>query len=163
MTSQIISQGRIQPNTFEKQLDNDTFSLPQGDVIVSFPVWQVNRDALKAHTAKVGLFVDSGQEPEDFADELGHFDLVAINFPVFSDGRGFSIARLLRERYGFEGDIRAIGDVLQDQLFYMTRCGFTSFELREDKDINEALAGFATISETYQSGTDQPEPLFRRR
>ena len=86
-----------------------------------------------------------------------------MNFPKFTDGRGYSSARLLRDRYSFRGEIRAIGDVLQDQLFYMKRCGIDAYALREDKDIVAALASLRDFSETYQAAVDQPQPLFRRR
>ena len=80
-----------------------------------------------------------------------------------TDGRGYSTARLLRERYGYQGEIRAIGDVLQDQLFLMARCGFDAFALRADKSIEKALAAFETFKAPYQAAVDQPQPLFRRR
>jgi len=163
MTKQIISQGQVQPDTYDMQLEADKFRLSGGDTIVSLAVWKDHQDALNAPKGKLGLFVDSDQEVEELADLLPHFDLIAINFPVFTDGRGFSIARLLRERYDYQGDIRAIGDVMQDQLFFMTRCGFTSFALKEGKDIHQALNSLRPFSETYQAGVDQPEPLFRRR
>jgi uncharacterized protein (DUF934 family) len=86
-----------------------------------------------------------------------------VNFPKFNDGRGFSIGRLLRERYGFRGELRAIGDVLRDQLFFLARCGFDAFALRDDQDVDEALGAFADFSEAYQPALDQPVPLFRRR
>jgi len=163
MTKQIIRQGQIQPDTYDMQLETDSFRFPCGDVIVSLAVWQANQDALKGHQGKLGLFVDSDQEVEELADLLPQFDLVAINFPGFTDGRGFSIARLLRERCGYQGDIRAVGDVMQDQLFYLTRCGFTSFALKEGKNIEQALTSLKPFSESYQAGVDQPQPLFRRR
>ena len=79
------------------------------------------------------------------------------------DGRGYSIARLLRERYGWRGELRAIGDVLRDQLFYLTRCGFDAFELRAGQDAQAALTALADFSEAYQSSVERPQPLFRRR
>jgi hypothetical protein len=87
--------------------------------------------------------------------------VIGVNFPKFTDGRSYSSARLLRERYGYAGEIRAIGDVLQDQLFYMRRCGIDAYALRADKDIDKALAGLRVFSETYQAAADQPQPLFR--
>ena len=89
--------------------------------------------------------------------------LIAIDFPKFTDGRGYSLARLLRERHGYEGEIRAIGDVLVDQLFFMRRCGFDGFSLREDQWLEDALRNLNVFSRAYQPAVDQPEPLFRRR
>ena len=90
-------------------------------------------------------------------------DLVAINFPKFGDGRGYSKARLLRERHGYKGELRAVGEVLGDQLFYMHRCGFDAFELVDGKDVDGRPALPRTISRvTYQAATDDPRPLYRR-
>ncbi|MBU2038989.1 MAG: DUF934 domain-containing protein, partial [Gammaproteobacteria bacterium] len=83
--------------------------------------------------------------------------------PKFSDGRGYSTARLLRERHGFKGELRSVGDVLIDQLFFMNRCGFNSFALRDDQDLNDALAAFATFTVCYQNDVNDQRPLFRRR
>ena len=86
-----------------------------------------------------------------------------MNFPKFTDGRGYSTARLLRERYGYTGELRAIGDVLHDQLFYMARCGFDAFALKDGKDVAKAVNAFETFMTPYQAAVDQPQPLFRRR
>jgi len=86
-----------------------------------------------------------------------------VNFPKFGDGRGFSIARLLRERYGYKGELRAVGQVARDHLYYMEQCGFDAYLLRDGEDVAEALAAFDDYSEAYQSTVAQPIPLFRRR
>jgi uncharacterized protein (DUF934 family) len=97
------------------------------------------------------------------ADDLDRLPVIGVNFPKFTDGRSYSSARLLRERYAYRGEIRALGDVQQDQLFFMRRCGIDAYALRADKDIEKALAGLAVFSDTYQAAVDQPQPLFRRR
>ena len=94
---------------------------------------------------------------------MQHFALIALEFPKFRDGRAYSYARLLRERYGFKGELRAIGDVLHDHLFFMAQCGFDAFALREDQDAQEALSVFGTFSDGYQTSVLRPVPLFRRR
>ena len=86
-----------------------------------------------------------------------------MNFPKFTDGRGYTTARLLRERYAYLGEIRAIGDVLRDQLQNLRRCGFDAFAVREGRDLEDALRGFADFSEHYQTAVTEPQPLFRRR
>jgi uncharacterized protein (DUF934 family) len=91
------------------------------------------------------------------------FGVVAVRFPKAGDGRGYSIAHLLRERYGWKGELRAFGDIWRDQLFHLASCGFNAFQLREGEDPREALGGFRDFSETYQSTIEQPLPLFRRR
>ena len=109
------------------------------------------------------LRLEPTDDPASVADRLGQAARVEVNFPKFGDGRGYSIARLLRERYGYRGELRAVGDVLRDQLLFMKRSGFDSFSLREDQDPDEALAAFNELSEEYQASTTQPQPLFRRR
>ena len=134
-----------------------------GDVIVPLDVWCKQRDALLARTGRLGVWLDSHEDPARIVNDLRHFALVAVNFPQFTDGRGYSIARVLRERFGWRGELRAIGDVLRDQLFYLARCGFDAFDLRADQDARAALAAFESFSEAYQSSVERPQPLFRRR
>ena len=134
-----------------------------GDVIVPVAVWQARRDAMLARPGARGVWLDSSEAPETIAGDLEHFALVAVNFPKFGDGRGFSTARLLRERYRFAGELRAIGDVLRDQLLFLEQCGFDAFALRDDQDAEDALCAFDDFSEAYQASATQPVPLFRRR
>nr|WP_310638858.1 DUF934 domain-containing protein [Burkholderia gladioli] len=86
-----------------------------------------------------------------------------MDFPRFGDGRGYSTAHLLRNRHGWTGELRAIGDVLRDQLNYMSRCGFDAFAVRADRDPHDALNAFTEFSERYQGAVDDAVPLFRRR
>ncbi|MBW6391833.1 DUF934 domain-containing protein [Billgrantia antri] len=108
------------------------------------------------------LSSDTELTPE-LAEELAAAPLIAIDFPKFTDGRGYSLARLLRERYGYAGEIRAIGDVLVDQAFFLTRCGFDALSLREDQWLEDALHALNAFSRAYQPAVDVEEPLFRRR
>ena len=138
-------------------------AVPAGDVIVPLEVWSKERERWLSRAGKLGVWLDSKEDPARIADDLNSFAVVAVNFPQFTDGRGYSIARLLRERYGWRGELRAIGDVLRDQLFYLSRCGFDAFALREDQDAQAALAAFDDFSEAYQACVERPQPLFRRR
>lgn len=133
------------------------------DLIVPLALWLEHAHALKARDGGLGVWLNSDEEVEAIADDLEHFQVVALNFPVFSDGRSYSNARLLRDRYGYKGEVRAIGDVLRDQLFLMKRCGFDAYVIREDRNAEEALESLKDFSEVYQAATDQPQPLFRRR
>ncbi|MES2820061.1 MAG: DUF934 domain-containing protein [Pseudomonadota bacterium] len=133
------------------------------DLIVPLALWCDHGHALKARDGGLGVWLDSDEQIEEIADDLGHFQVIALNFPVFTDGRHYSTARLLRERYAFTGEIRAIGDVLRDQLFFMRRCGFDAFAVRPDRDPADALLGLQDFAEVYQTAADQPLPLFRRR
>ena len=145
---------------------------PEGDVIISLKLWneawsQAGSDAsgrapgFAGRSGKVGVKLRSSEVPEDIL-ALDQLPLIAIEFPSFTDGRGYSNARLLRDRFQYRGELRAVGDVLRDQLFYMARCGIDSFALKAGKDIEGALKAFDDFSVTYQASTDEPRPLFRR-
>jgi len=86
-----------------------------------------------------------------------------VRFPKYADGRGYSIGRLLRERHGYRGELRAVGEVARDHLQLLAQCGFDAFELRAGEDVEEALGAFEDLSESYQATAAQPLPLFRRR
>ena len=136
---------------------------PAGDLIVPLAMWQRLREELLARPGRLGVWLNSNEEPAAIAEDLRLFGVVAVNFPKVTDGRGYSIARLLRERYGWKGELRAFGDIWRDQLFFLASCGFNAFELRAGEDPREALAAFSDFSETYQGSVRQPLPLFRRR
>jgi uncharacterized protein (DUF934 family) len=147
--------------------DENSASLPSAQdapkLIVSLKIWQAKREEILARGGQRGLLLESTDEPEALAADLSRFDVIAINFAKFTDGRGYSLGRLLRERYGFQKELRAVGDVLQDQLFYLKRSGFNAFAIRADKSIEAALKSLNDFSETYQGAWDQPLPLFKRR
>ena len=107
--------------------------------------------------------LEAGDDPALVAPALGQARVVAVRFPKFGDGRAYTIARLLRERYGYKGELRAVGEVGRDHLYYMSQCGFDAFELRAGENPQEALAAFGDFSTSYKSTTARPEPLFRRR
>ncbi|MGM0783025.1 MAG: DUF934 domain-containing protein [Pseudomonadota bacterium] len=133
--------------------------LPASRAIVPLSLWQ---DRPVDNGLAPWLASDTELTPE-LAAELVKAPLIAIDFPKFTDGRGYSLARLLRERYGYTGEIRAIGDVLVDQCFYLTRCGFDALSLREDQWLEDALHALNAFSRAYQPAVDEPEPLFRHR
>jgi uncharacterized protein (DUF934 family) len=134
-----------------------------GDVIVPLDLWTSGRDTLLSRRGAVGVWLETDADPGALAPDLACFKVIAIRFASFTDGRGYSLARLLRERYGYRGELRAIGDVLRDQLYYLSRCGFDAFALRADQNAEQALAAFDDFSEAYQASVERPEPLFRRR
>ncbi|TNF34349.1 MAG: DUF934 domain-containing protein [Gammaproteobacteria bacterium] len=146
------------------QLLDKAFSgaLPDGKVIVPLAYWQAHQDSLSGNP-DVGVWLDSDEGPETLAGQLTGLPMIAIRFPAFADGRGYSTARILRDRMGYHGDLRAFGDVLRDQLFYLQRCGFSSFAIREDRSAEDALASLGDFSVSYQGGSDDPQPLFRKR
>ena len=107
--------------------------------------------------------LEPADDPAKVAGELAVAARVEVNFPKFGDGRGYSIGRLLRERYGYRGEMRAVGHITRDLVFYLESCGFDAFELRPGEDPQEALAGFEDFSEAYAASVARPQPLFRRR
>ncbi|MDR1709630.1 MAG: DUF934 domain-containing protein [Candidatus Accumulibacter sp.] len=166
--AKIIKDGRIVEDAWRlvRLAENEApgaAALPEGEIIVPFAVWRARRAELLARGRPLGVWLAADEPPEAIAADLAHFAVVAVDFPKFSDGRGYSTARLLRERHGYAGELRAIGDVLRDQLYYMKRCGFNAYAVRADKDIQAALAGLDAFPESYPAAADQPLPLFRRR
>lgn len=159
--AQCIKYGEVIADTWTT-ITMDADVPTEGDVIVPLARWLSERDQLLARHGRTGVQLDPADEPGALADDIGRLPLVAVNFPVFTDGRGYSTARLLRQRFGFEAELRAVGDVLRDQLFYLSRCGFDAFRLRDDQDPEAALAALDDFSEAYQAGVDRG-PLFDRR
>ena len=144
-----------------------TVRLPVGPLLVPVAVWHARKMDLIAreyeHGDPLGVWLAPNEGPETIADDLADFTVVAIHFPKFADGRGYSTARLLRERYGYKAELRAFGDVGRDQIFYLNRVGFDTFLVGEGKDAADALNAFDDFPEVYQGAVDQPLPLFRRR
>ena len=140
----------------------ESVQLPAGDLIVPLSVWQARKAELLARPQR-GVWLAPDEVAQDIATDLGNLQVVAVDFPAFADGRGYSTAALLRGRFGWRGELRAIGDVLKDQLFYLSRVGFDAYAVRADKDIEDAVKALSDFSETYQAAVDEPLPLFRRR
>ena len=163
----IILNGAIVEDQWLVLSDEDFAALPNKQdaprLIVSLKTWNAKRAEVVARGGQLGLLLEGADEPEALAADVSLFDVIAINFVKFTDGRGYSLGRLLRERYGFNKELRAVGDVLQDQLFYLKRSGFNAFAIRVDKNIDAALKSLNDFSETYQGAWDQPLPLFKRR
>jgi len=144
----------------------DEDAIPEsGDIAVSQTRFLAERDALLARNAgRLGLVIQPAKEEvEAIGADAQRFALIAVGFPAYRDGRGFSTARLLRERYGYTGELRAVGDVLPDQVFYMLRCGFDAFSLKAHHPEEDFARAAKTFSISYQSATDQRLPVHRLR
>lgn len=143
----------------------EALNLPDGPVFVPLAVWQAHKGALSGR-AGLGVWLDSSENVDELEADLDSIGAIALNFPKFTDGRAYSSAALLRSRYAYKGEIRAIGDVLRDQFFFMQRCGFDAIQPKagkySDAQLEEALASLKDFSTPYQAAIDQPEPLFRR-
>ena len=157
----LIKNRTVVDNTFRRLADADALP-PSGDVLVSLERWISQHDALRAHSGQVGVVLTGEHDVREHAQLLLDRPVIALEFPKFADGRCYSHARILREQLGFTGELRAIGDVLRDQLFYLYRCGIDAFELAPGVRPDSALEGFRDFSVVYQPAADEPLPLFRR-
>ncbi|MEY3202591.1 MAG: hypothetical protein RIR70_2141 [Pseudomonadota bacterium] len=142
--------------------------IPAGRVIVPLVVWLHRKAELteRLDAGELGVWLESFETIEtliDSLDNLNRLPVIALNFPKFVDGRHYSTAVMLRTRLGYTGEIRAIGDVLRDQLFFMNQVGFNAFAVRADRDIHDALLGLKDFTEPYLGSTENRAPLFRRR
>ncbi|MGY3727331.1 MULTISPECIES: DUF934 domain-containing protein [Cobetia] len=162
----VIRQNQLVPEDAWQvvRLDEDG-NLPsyQQPALLPLAHWQALVDAGEV-ADQLGPWLASDTElTPELGEALATAPLLAVDFPNFNDGRGYTLARLMRERYGFQGEIRAIGDVLVDQLHYMSRCGIDAFQLRSDQYVEDALYALSIFSVSYQTGIDQTSPLFSRR
>ena len=137
--------------------------LPQRQpIIVPLGLWRAERGTLRAR-GDVGVWLCPTDEPALVCDDVAGLPVIAVEFPKFGDGRGFSMARILRERYGFTGELRAFGDVFRDQLFFMRECGFDAFAVRGDLDPDREIVGLSVFDRVYAASTRTPQPWFRER
>lgn len=135
---------------------------PGTHLLVNATLWRSDKTGLLQSGKQIAVWLDSDQGAELIASDLADLPLVALNFPGFMDGRAYSTAVVLRRHHGYAGEIRAIGDVLRDQLFFMKRCGFTTFDLKDSVKLEDAQRAFTDFSATYASTIEEPQPLFRR-
>ncbi len=145
---------------------HEPMGLPAGPLILPLSIWceRQPQAVLDGETSSLhGVWLSPDDEPETLAPWLSVLPLIALDFPSFRDGRAYSQAYLLRSRLGWQGELRATGDVLRDQLSHMRQCGFDAFAIREDKSAADALNGLAGISVLYGRSVLEPRPLFRRR
>ena len=146
-----------------RRLDDEAAIPAEGPVLVSLARFQRDRDALLARGEALGVWLASSETPAALAQDLDRLALVALDFPVFSDGRGFSSARLLRERYGYKGELRAIGDVLCEQLPFMVRSGFDTFDMKSERALEEFRAVVGEVRVVYQPTDDGLATALDRR
>jgi uncharacterized protein (DUF934 family) len=151
-------------------LANDAFThvaddqdLPPGDVIISLTRFQADGERLLSEGRSVGVRLEAGEEAEALAYDLPQLSLVALAFPKFRDGRQYSNARVLRERYGFKGEVRAVGDVLREQAGHMVRCGIDAFEPADGSTPEKWEEKTRRFRHVYQRAADGREPAFTER
>lgn len=144
-------------------VDDNTRLPDMAPVIVSRERWLEGAKELAGRNTPLGIRLNSDQPPSSIAGDLHHFSVVALDFPKFADGRAYSYARLLREYHGFDGEIRAVGNVLRDQYLFMLRCGFDAFEVEGDARAEEWRSHAEAISVFYQPATDGRRPAHSKR
>ncbi len=159
---QLIKDGAIVADRWTLFREAPRDLAPDCAAIVPLAWWSEQRSALLVR-GEIGVWLAPDADPQALATDIGSLPLIAVDFPQFTDGRGYSIARLLRERYGFAGELRAIGEILRDQLFYLRQCGFNAFAVRSEGNLEDALRGLRDFSDSYQATAATPLPLFRRR
>jgi uncharacterized protein (DUF934 family) len=143
---------------------SDESALPaDGRVIVTLERWRAERATLLGQFTEVGVVLKSDQPADEIANDLRHLRLIALDFPIFRDGRAYSTARLLRERYGFLGELRAVGNVLPDQFFFMLRCGIDTFQVADDRKALEWQKAVSAFSAVYQTAADGRTAVSRLR
>lgn len=148
----------------KEQETADSVRIGPGKIIVPLKVWQAQRATLLGRP-ELGVWFASDERAETIRGDVGNFCVIAVDFPQFSDGRGYSLAYNLRARLGFTGQLRAIGEILRDQLYYLQRVGFNAFAPPAGRNIHDTLKGLTAFSgnfHAYQASLDQKMPLFRR-
>jgi uncharacterized protein (DUF934 family) len=134
----------------------DAQDIPSGrPIIVSLKRWQAERATLLARKAALGILLTADQAPDVLGEDVYRFAVIALQFPKFRDGRGYSWARLLRERLGFKGEIRAVGEVLRDQWLFMSRCGIDAFEVKPGTRIEDFRTALGEQTVFYQPASDR--------
>jgi len=161
---QIIKDQKIVDDCWQHLTEEvNITNLPDGNIIVTLKTWKTAKESLIARSSSLGIKLSSDELLPEILDDLNFFELIALDFTPYKDGRHFSTARLLRERHNFKGEIRATGDVLRDQLLYMQRVGFNTFELGPNQDPEAALSAFNDFSTAYQSTANQNLPAYQRK
>jgi len=149
----LVKNGELVASSFVDASGAETIP-PSGPVIVGLDQWKAHREALIARGTPLGIRLRSDQPPDLYAEDLPHFAVVALEFPKFRDGRAYSYARLLRERYKYKGEVRAVGEVLLEQLFFMLRTGFDAFEIESADPLGDYRTALGDFSVWYQPAAD---------
>lgn len=161
-----IKDQTIISNNIVHIAETETLSLldlPVGDISVPLNLWLDHKQELLARGGITAVQIGSDEGPEDLLDDLNSIDMIVLPFVSHVDGRGYTHAYLLRERYGYKGEIRAVGDVKFDQLGFLTRSGCNAFELPDGENLETALRAFKEFSKVYQPSADGGRLIFSRR
>ena len=160
--AQVIRNRHVEDDRWEI-LPADATEVPSAPVIVPLALWKARREELRERRHPIGVWLKPDDEPGDVVADLDQLTIVAVQFPKWGDGRGYSTATLLRRRLRYRGELRAFGDLGRDHVFHLARVGFDSIRLGDRHDPHAALAAFNDFSLRYQGAVDDPLPLFRKR
>ncbi len=160
---QLIKDGRRDVDEFTFVGDVADIDDTDGPIFVTAEVWAEARDRLLDRMGPVGLWLRSDQSPEPFAEDIDQFNAVALEFPQFKDGRSYSHARILRDRMDYRGELRAVGNVLRDQLLFMHRCGFDAFAVPAEFSPDDYVAALREFTVWYQPAADTRAPVWQLR
>ncbi len=164
MTATILHAGNLVQDDWAVLEDGRTEIVSSGgNVIVTLARWRADREALLAQHAAVGVLVPNTADIEAVHPEIADRPLIALQFPTFTDGRALSQAVVLRKRLGFRGELRALGDVIRDLVFWLGRCGFDSIVPRKDQNLESCRAALTEITVAYQAAADAHTPVWKRR
>lgn len=149
----------------QKQIDGTEIPA-SGKILLPLPIWLANKEALASRmtAGEIGIVLQTHEPIEALAeafDDLNSLPVIAVYVQIFADGRNFTLGNLLRTRYGFKNELRAVGDIMCDQLFFLKRSGFNSYQIKEGRNAEEAIASLNDFTEPYQSATDDV-PVWRR-
>ncbi|WNJ98794.1 DUF934 domain-containing protein [Thalassospiraceae bacterium LMO-JJ14] len=145
------------------RIDEDADIANETAVVVSLERWLSEADTLRGRNAPVAVAIGNHQSPSQIVEDLETIDAVFLTFPAYTDGRAYSQARLLRQRYGYKGEIRATGNVLRDQYAFMQRCGFDAFEVADDADPAGWDKSTDAMSASYQTAADGAQAIWAKR
>lgn len=151
----LIKDGQVHQDLWRHLDDDEALPADGAAVTVSLARWERNETELHDWNGRLGLRLDAGQLAEQVGAAAGRFDLIMIAFPAFTDGRGFSTARLLRSRHGFRGELRATGQVIRDQFFFLHRVGFDTIEVRDPALAAQWAEALTEVSVVYQPSNDR--------
>jgi uncharacterized protein (DUF934 family) len=161
----LIKKGKLTTSRWQLVSDDkfDLQLIPTGKWILPLSLFNQLKDDGQLDFKRCAVSLSSSDSLDSLKDCLAEMLVIALNFTAFADGRSFSQARILRDQLDYEGDIRACGNYLQDQLFYLHRCGVSSFEINDDADPSSMIERLTDFTERYQAACDEPQPLYRRR
>jgi len=148
----IIKDKKIIEDSWTHITDEENIS--NGDITVSLARWKKDKPALTSHQGNIGVRLSSADKVEDIASDLSDIPLMALEFPAFTDGRGFTHARLLRDQYAYKGEIRAMGSYMPDQAFYLSRVGVDAFQLENQDELAVALSTLEDFTVRYQTSSN---------